>query len=546
MTTDTSMRCALGVTVRTLSDFRSGGLSASEMERLRAHIEQCPACQAQLDAFEAVARALRSHPDVGGHAELWRDVQASIAVAPASLAARGHRSAQRAGHSQSARLWTAFGSIAAVVALSVGFAALFFSRGGWPPVSKTATPAPITIHSGRLTWKQVIVPKGFPGSVDQSDAPATVGGPAVAPSDGRTMYACQADRRYVSSPRVWVTHDAGVHWSVITPTDLAANTGGCRLWVDGNDANTLVVSFFPMLNLQQPVPLSQWVTYATVDGGATWSKPAGLQDGMFIGMLASAHGQTYAQMTSNSPNGDSTTGLYVSRDGMRSWTRIDATLPDTVPNPPQVHDTGKIFEMRVNPTSGEVLAITYADTLWSTVDDGAHWTEVAYPHAVSDAAHTTPLLFVGGPTTSAHMTICGGFTLPQPPNTQQIECTTDNGQTWSERPTSTSSSRSTPAYHLDLAGVGADGSLYATANIPSSPGKENGGFTIYRLPPGSMATGDWQALGAVPDSQHGVGFQIAPSANGVTIWDFPGSSTETSGSFSKTYVQPNYYVATYP
>ena len=38
MTTDTMLRCALGVGDRTLSDFRSDGLSEREMERLRTHV----------------------------------------------------------------------------------------------------------------------------------------------------------------------------------------------------------------------------------------------------------------------------------------------------------------------------------------------------------------------------------------------------------------------------------------------------------------------------------------------------------------------------
>jgi len=541
MTADTSVRCALGVTSRTLSDFRSDGLSAPEMERLRAHVEQCSACQARLDEFAAVARTLRRHPDTSGHAELWRDVCTSIAAMSEPSVAREHRSASRPGRPHSTRLWTAFGSLAAVVALSVGFVALFFSRGGWPPASRVVTP--ITIHSGKLTWRQVIVPKGFPDIAEVSMAD-TYSALVVAQSDGATAYACQANRRYVSSPRVWATHDAGAHWSVITPANLPANTGGCRITLDANDANTLAISFFSMLSPQQAAPPTQWVTYATSDGGSSWSTPAGLQGGVVMYSSASAHGRIYALRAGASPSGQMSTGLYVSDDQMWSWKRIDASLPDTQPNPPQIHDTGKVFKMWVNPASGEVLMQTYAGSLWSTMNDGARWAKLTYPRGVSTADPWAPMLAVGGPTTSGYLMICGVFAPLQSPETHQLfECTANDGLTWSTRPASVAAS----AYPAELVAVGADGSLYALVTTPSAPGKNNAGSTFYRLPPGATTPDAWLPLGAIPGSQYGSGgYQSAPSANGTLFWDFPGITTETSGSYTKTYAQPNLYVATYP
>ena len=95
--------------------------------------------------------------------------------------------------------------------------------------------------------------------------------------------------------------------------------------VDANDAKALIVSFFPIVNRQQPALPNTWTTYASFDGGATWDKPVGLQDGNVTMTQASAHGRIYAIRGIAAPNGDLNTALYVSSDQMRSWTRIDAT-----------------------------------------------------------------------------------------------------------------------------------------------------------------------------------------------------------------------------
>ncbi|MGE5334631.1 MAG: hypothetical protein ACM3N4_08025, partial [Nitrososphaerota archaeon] len=320
MTTQAATRCALGISDRTLSDFRSDGLHAQEMERLRAHVEQCPVCQGRLDAYEALARALRAQPELDGHSQLWQNVRASIAAAPS--ATRQRRRAGAGTRSHSAQFWAAFGSVAAIVALSAGFLGLFVSRGGWPPAARTTQTA-VTIHSGSLTWRRVVTPKGFP-SVDQfsEEQASTYSGATLAQSDGNTAYACQANKHKVSSPVVWATHDAGASWSVITPPDLPATAGGCRLTVDANDANVLVVSVYQMLSSSRPVLPDKWVTYASDNGGATWTKPAGLNDGSVVYALASARGQVYAIRTTFMPDGKMHTAFSVSSDQMQSWSPI--------------------------------------------------------------------------------------------------------------------------------------------------------------------------------------------------------------------------------
>lgn len=548
MTTNTNTQtpCALGVSGRTLSDFRSDGLDPKEMERLRAHVAQCPACQARLAEYETLAQRLRGQSEPNGHAQLWQNVRASIAATETPTAVRSARQARGAGHSHSTQTWAALGSIAAVLALSVGFVALFVSRGGWPAFGTHGQATPIVIHAGSLTWRQVIVPKGFPG-VDQygETQSLTYDGPYIAQSDGNTAYACQANSKRVTSPVVWGTHDAGAHWSVITPSGLPANADGCRLTVDANAANTLIVSFFKMSGPGTPPPPGQWTTYASFDGGATWTKPAGVNDGSIIYQLTSARGQVYATRTTYTSDGNAHTMFSVSTDQMQRWSAIDASLPETQPNPPDVHDTGKVFQIWVNPATSEALERTYAGSLWSTRDDGAHWTKIAYPGGVyTDSAHGPQL--TGALIPNDSLTICGAFTPIGTDSDSRLECTTDDGKTWIRRPDLITDGKGGGA-NVNVAGIGADGAVYATKIVvPATPNAKNQDELLYRLPADAASTSDWQRLGQIPQSEYGAGLQVAPASGRTVIWLFPGITTTSDSSGSKTYTQPYYYVATYP
>lgn len=548
MTTNTNTQtpCALGVSDRTLSDYRSDGLSAKEMERLRAHVRKCAACQARLAAYEALAQRLRAQHEPGSHARLWQNVRASIAASAIPSATGQKRHFRSAGRSHSTQIWAAFGSIAAVLALSVGFVALFVSHNGWPMFGThgQGTATPIVIHSGSLTWKQVIVPRGFPG-VDQSpDGSATNSALLGVQSNGAVAYACQADKRKVSAPIVWATRDAGASWSVITPPNIPANAGGCRAVLDANDANILIVSFYPLKSPSQPQPPAQWVTYATFDGGATWTKPAGLNDGSVIYQLASARGDIYGMRTDFTPDGKSQSVVLVSSDQMQSWKPVDSSLPEKASYREDVQDTGKTLQVWVNPDTGEVLDYTYAGSLWSTRDNGAHWTKIAYPEGVYTRDSHTPILFVGvgAPASSGYLTICGVFAADVADSVELLECSADDGKTWVKRPYPPLGG--TSGVHFIVAGIGADGSIYATGTAPVDAGKKNA--SMYRLPPQATSVADWQRLGEIPYSEHGTGYQVAPAGDHTVFWLTPSILTLTDSSESTTTVQPNYYVATYP
>jgi photosystem II stability/assembly factor-like uncharacterized protein len=533
MTTDTMLRCVLGVGDRTLSDFRSDGLGTKEMERLGAHISECPACQARLDEFEEMARAMRAQPEPGDHARLWRNVRVSIAAETISASARQRRHMRVGAHAHSTRFWAAFGSIAAVVALSVGFVALFISRGGWPPSAAKLHATPTANLSGSLTWRRVVTPQGFPG-IHQSGNDTLNTWFAHAQSDGKTGYACQANKKYVVSPVVWATRDAGASWSVITPSNLPADTGGCRIIVDANNANALIVSFYPVYGVGQIAPSDKWVTYASVDGGTTWTKSAGLQGDTVTMMQAFARGKIYALRATGATLSNASIRLYVSGDGMRTWRQIDATLPPTFLRSGNIDGNDRV-QFWVNFATGEVILETAAQQLWSTADDGAHWTKVTLPNDIF-AAPTGTRFVTGGPITNAYLTICGIFFNPT-----QLYCTSDDGKTWNKLSLLLAADDS--GANVNLLGVGPDGGVY----IVNTVNRSNQTMALYRLPPGATKGSDWQRLGVFPENTPDGTFcenlcSAFPSGQGMEFWLQPSTATTDSG----TLVQPYYYVAAYP
>ena len=553
MTTETITRCALGISSRTLSDFRSDGLGAKEMERLRQHVAQCGACQERLDAFETMAGILRGQHEPNGHALLWQDVRASITAAssPASIRGRlhAHDGIAHGRHGHSARFWTAFGSLAAVV-LSIGFVALFASHGVLSPTTtKTATPQ--VIRSGGLTWRQVVMPKGYP--VFDAKVPMTYATP-VAASDGNTMYACLADKRVVSSPRVWVTRDAGQHWSVITPPGISPTAGGCYVEIDANDPSTLIASFFPV-KAGRPDPALRAEVFASFDGGASWGRPAGLQDGLNTVTLASAQGKIYAirvRTISDLPgNQVYQQALYVSRDHMQSWTQTDNALPEAPPKRPTPSDgnpfmDGKAAMIWVNPLTGAVLSQTRVGTFWLTRDDGAHWQQVAYPGGLPFSGYLAMATRV---TDSGVYILCASVIANADNGTARLFCSYDEGATWKDL--------SSPKLDKSSPAIGPDGSIYTL-------GVANPLRAVLRLAPGVSAA-DWQPVGTVPNvvkevakdpiSGNPSGYQqdlplLYPTSTGVALWFSPGFAETGTGPNSNDMVtlwyEPDFYVATYP
>ncbi|HEX5440263.1 MAG TPA: hypothetical protein VFW76_05225 [Ktedonobacterales bacterium] len=421
-------------------------------------------------------------------------------------------------------------TIVALLALSIGGVIWLVSHQGLPTATTTTATLQV-IQSGKLTWKQVMVPKGFPGA-DQypkggSDASSSV---VVAHHNGAVAYACQADRKKVSYPVVWATRDTGASWSVITPSNLPAGIGGCRIILDDNNAQTLVVSFYPFVNSSSPASPDQWITYASFDSGKTWRRPTGLQDESIVYALASSHGRIYALRASSAQE-----SLYVSSDNMQHWTQIDANVPKSSSIPSQPREAKEMVALWVNPATDEVLVQVRSMVLWSTRDDGVHWEEIPYPSKVLVGAPNGPAFVVGFPGAYAYPVICGVFTPILSDGKQRIKCSTDDGQTWTDRSAPSDSSLGVPSLvNID---IGYDGSIIAIG-FGNSKGTN---FAFYRLAPDARTDNSWQRLGVIPNSGLSAHYQVTPSGVAIVFWNFPASSTANGQSIT----QPNYYVAIY-
>src|SRR6185437_10073090 len=233
-------------------------------------------------------------------------------------------------------------------------------------------------------------------------------------------------------------------------------------------------------------------------------------------MQAFAGGKTYALRGSDE---NASLRLYISGDGMRTWRQIDATLPPTYPTRNGIDGNDRI-QFWVNLTTSEVILETASNQLWSTTDDGAHWSEVTFPNATS--VDNVIGFVAGGPTTSAYPTICGIFNNPT-----QLYCTSDVGKTWNELASPLAADFS--GADVSLLGIGPDGSVYIVNSAIRSSQK----LAIYRLPLGVTQGSGWQRLGAVHDNTPDGAFcqsvcSAFPSGQEMVFWLHPSYSTSDS------------------
>jgi hypothetical protein len=251
-------------------------------------------------------------------------------------------------------------------------------------------------------------------------------------------------------------------------------------------------------------------------------------------MQAFARGKIYALRATGATLSNASIRLYVSGDGMRTWRQIDATLPPTFLRSGNIDGNDRV-QFWVNFATGEVILETAAQQLWSTADDGAHWTKVTLPNDIF-AAPTGTRFVTGGPITNAYLTICGIFFNPT-----QLYCTSDDGKTWNKLSLLLAADDS--GANVNLLGVGPDGGVY----IVNTVNRSNQTMALYRLPPGATKGSDWQRLGVFPENTPDGTFcenlcSAFPSGQGMEFWLQPSTATTDSG----TLVQPYYYVAAYP
>jgi hypothetical protein len=359
-------------------------------------------------------------------------------------------------------------------------------------VQATGAPVPGTAP----TWSHARLPAGFGMVFDSADL-------HVAASDGGTAYAC-ASPAGASAVQVIVTHDRGATWTRVTDVPSSQPQGCQSITVDALNPHIVACCGFG----QQAI---------SVDGGAAWRLSSA--QAPIASQLATRGVRTYAILAMQNASGSSIS-VGFSDDQLRTWHALDANLPSTNPR-----------ALWINPGDGLLLVETWPDggavQMWSTGDEGMHWSELPLPlRGIEEFA-------VQQPAAGQPWRVCASFYGGDTSNTSDsvLACTSDLGRTWTQEPAifppsaSASASASTMP-PLEMVGLPADGSLLVVR-----------GTDLYRLPTGATR---WQAVGSLPPA--GASLAYAPMTAGGVLWAFPAESDGASGAGPGDAV----YSAAYP
>ncbi|HEU5343437.1 MAG TPA: zf-HC2 domain-containing protein [Ktedonobacterales bacterium] len=159
--TPETLTCAENIAPEQLSALRDDGLPAVEAQRLRAHVVGCPACQARLADYDALATALRQQRELEPGERIVEGVRARLADAPGPSRRRWHGRLRR----PSRRLWAGLATLAPVAAIILLFVYVFGGLAGHnrPATGKTPTIAPAPTITNQ--YGKPVVPTATPATV---------------------------------------------------------------------------------------------------------------------------------------------------------------------------------------------------------------------------------------------------------------------------------------------------------------------------------------------------------------------------------------------
>ena len=324
-------------------------------------------------------------------------------------------------------------------------------------------------------WSHASLPAGFGMQFHVSDL-------QVAPSDGRTAYACAipGDQTQPGHPRVIVTHNGGASWSDVS--SIPVSWLSCvSLAIDLLDPSVVIAAG----------DFGGGVQEITFDGGGSW-QALSLPPQQSILQFATRGDHAYALVIVPQTGGNgAATILAESADHLRTWREIDGSLA-----------AQNLRQFWINPGSGALMLQTYGTGLWTSDDDGATWTQMPIP-TISEYDY-----MVQQPRANQPWRLC----------TVSLYCTVDGGASWFKPPQVT---------FWQLAGIASDGALLVYDE----------GYMIYRLPLGAT---QWQKLGATPHA--GCCIRYVASSNGSMLWKFPAESDGAAISDKPNDV----YFAAYP
>jgi hypothetical protein len=354
-----------------------------------------------------------------------------------------------------------------------------------PTATPMSTPPPLTIKPARpLVWTTHNLPPGLIYAVYNRD------GPALAQSDSDTAYLCALAN---GQAQVWATHDRAEHWAVSGSVPVASDVAECYIVVDAMLPRQALLRTYAPDGQCCGQYTGEIRTYLTTDGGATWTpREAPTVATPIFTNLATANGVSYA-LASTRPHSHCVAcyyALFTSKDGMRTWTRIDDSLFLR-----QGFRTARdIVRFWLGP-SGELLVEGSSNTagatleFWRSNDQGAHWNPIGF--GKTGVVENLIVAASQGPRFWRLCAVYGTFNGYAPASTQEISCTLDGGKTWLDTGGANS-------YGIGVFAQAADGAILAV--------KRDG--SLVRVAPGQSA---WESLGT------GGGVYVAGNGSGV-LW----------------------------
>jgi photosystem II stability/assembly factor-like uncharacterized protein len=332
-----------------------------------------------------------------------------------------------------------------------------------------------------------------------------IGALAFAPSNANIVYAGLGDpmsgQYYVGGYGVLKSTNGGTNWQLISSPPITG-TAFKRLFVDPNDANTVVGAALPSFLVPDFFFPSQGGIYRSTDGGVSWTRTlTGSTSGLAV---APTHfNQQYAGNRS-SGFGTSATGVYRSTNGGQSWTLISGPWsPGSIPR----------FELAFAPSATNTLYVGISASsnligLWRTDnawDATPTWTQVPMDAAMPNGYCASQCFFdhiISVDPANANTLYAGGVSLWKCANCGA-------SPTWTRLPIGSGSFQQ-KYFHVDQhsmawAGsrllLGDDGGLYSTTDGGATWNSHNLGLATNQFYAGTAhPTNANQLMGGLQDN----------------------------------------------